>query len=142
MPNLANHSNAGPSPSSLKPLPAARVDKWLWAVRVFRSRSAAIDACHAGHVKIGGLRVKPAREVRAGETLLVFAGGLQRTLKVRLAIEDRIGAGLVAECVEDQTPRAEIERAHDLRERQRRAGAVGTGRPTKKQRRALDALMS
>ena len=127
-------------PYPMKPLPAARIDKWLWAVRLYRNRSAAIAACHAGHVKIEGARVKPAREVRPGTTLTVLTGGVLRTLKVRAAIEQRVGAALVAECIEELTPPAEFERARESRQQQPDAFPQGAGRPTKKQRRQLDAL--
>jgi ribosome-associated heat shock protein Hsp15 len=121
--------------------PSARIDKWLWAVRLFRSRSAAIAACHAGQVKIAGARVKPAREIRPGDTLAVLAGGVQRTVRVRAAIEQRVGAAVVPECLEELTPLAEFERARMAHQQQATAPFHdGGGRPTKKQRRELDAL--
>lgn len=90
-------------------------------------------------MKVAGNRVKPAREVRPGDTLTVLVGGVQRTVKVLSAIEQRIGAALVAGCLEELTLPEEFARA-----RQARAGQPakphGSGRPTKKQRRALDAL--
>jgi len=124
----------------MKTLSTARIDKWLWATRLFRSRSAAIAACHAGHVKVDGTRVKPARAVRPGETLTVLAGGVQRTLKVRAAIEQRVGAALVPECLEDLTPPEEFERARAGRQPPGFADGHGSGRPNKKQRRQMDAL--
>jgi ribosome-associated heat shock protein Hsp15 len=124
----------------MTPPPSARIDRWLWAVRLYRSRSAAIAACHAGHVKIAGARVKPAREVRPGDTLAVLAGGVQRTVKVRAAIEQRVGAALVPDCLEDLTPAAEFERAKEARDRPAPSSPYHAGRPTKKQRRELDAV--
>lgn len=120
-------------------LPSARIDKWLWAVRLCPSRSAAIAACQAGHVKVAGNRVKPAREVRSGDILTVLAGGVQRTVRVTAAIERRIGAALVAGCLEELTPPEEFARARAARA-ERPSSPPGAGRPTKKQRRALDAL--
>lgn len=124
----------------MKTLPAARVDKWLWAARVFRTRSAAIAACHAGHVKLDGLRVKPAREVRPGDVLTVVAGEVRRTLRVRAAIEQRVGAALLPEVLDDLTPPAELEQARLARQERAQAAPHGGGRPTKRDRRQLDAL--
>lgn len=125
----------------MKPLASARMDKWLRAVRLYRTRSAAIEACHAGHVKANGLRVKPARDVRPGDLLTVQTDGVLRTLKVRAAIEQRVGAALVPECFEDLTPPEEIERARLAREVVAAGAApTSTGRPTKKQRRQWEAM--
>jgi ribosome-associated heat shock protein Hsp15 len=118
-----------------------RLDKWLWAVRVFKTRSLAIAACRGGHVKVGGANVKPAHEVHTGEVVVARAGEITRTLKVLGAPASRIGAPRVPEFVEELTPPAELER---------KASAPtlpppvfrrkGSGRPTKRERRALDQL--
>ncbi len=114
-----------------------RLDKWLWAVRVYRSRSVATAACQAGHVKIGGQSVKASREVHIGEVIWARAGHLNRTVKVLALLEQRVGAKLVSQFLEDQTPPEEYARA-----RQEAAEAAshfpkGFGRPTKKDRRSL-----
>lgn len=124
----------------MNPVPVARLDKWLWAVRLFRSRSAATDACHAGHVKIAGERVKPARGVRPGDTVHVRAGGVERIVRVRIAIEQRVGVAMVPDCLEDLTPPERIAEAQAIRREQATHAPHGGGRPTKKQRRQLDAL--
>ncbi len=114
-----------------------RIDKWLWAVRLYRSRSLATSACQAGHVKIEGQNVKPSREVHVGETILAKAGHLHRTVKVLALLQQRVGAKLVSQYLLDQTPPEEYARA-----RQEAAEAAshfpkGFGRPTKKDRRQL-----
>lgn len=122
----------------MEPPQRVRMDKWLWAARLFKTRTLAAGACEAGHVKIDGLNTKPAREVRVGEVLSVYAGNVQRTVRVRALLEKRVGAPLVSQYLEDLTPPAEYEKA---REAQRHAAAVfppGAGRPTKKQRRMLE----
>jgi ribosome-associated heat shock protein Hsp15 len=120
--------------------PAAdcRLDKWLWSVRVFKTRAEATDACRAGKVMIGAHEAKPGRDVRIGETIEAKVGLTLRTLKVRGLPRSRVGAKLLPEFMEDLTPPAEYERAkqasleHMLaRER---------GRPTKKDRRDMSRL--
>ena len=118
-----------------------RIDKWLWAVRLYRSRSLATEACHAGHVKIAGQSVKPSREVRAGETITAQTEGLTRTVRVLALLDRRVGAKVAAEFAEDLTPPEERARA-----RAERAEIPhfpkGFGRPTKKQRRLLEGWLA
>jgi ribosome-associated heat shock protein Hsp15 len=114
-----------------------RMDKWLWAVRLYRTRSLATLACNAGHVKIAGQSVKPAREVHPGDIICALAGHIHHTVKVVALLEQRVGAKLVSQFLEDQTPPEEYARA---REEAAQAAAhipKGFGRPTKKQRRQL-----
>ena len=114
---------------------SVRIDKWLWAVRLYKSRSLAIEACNAGHVKIGGNKVKPSRDVHAGERISVLAGRVLRTVKVLAPLDRRVGAKLVSQFLEDLTPPEEYARARED------AGVrfpTGFGRPTKKQRRQLE----
>jgi ribosome-associated heat shock protein Hsp15 len=117
-----------------------RLDKWLWAVRLYRSRSLATEACQGGHVKIGGQSVKPAREVHVGEVLTALTGHVQRTIKVLALLEQRVGAKLVDQYLEDLTPPEEYERARQARERALVQYPKGWGRPTKKQRRQLEGF--
>ncbi len=123
------------------PTPASvRIDKWLWAVRLYKSRSLATDACNAGHVKIGGANVKPSRDVRIGEEISARSGRVQHTVKVLALLDQRVGAKRVPEFLEDLTPPDEYARA---RQEARHAPILfpkGFGRPTKKQRRQLDGL--
>jgi ribosome-associated heat shock protein Hsp15 len=119
---------------------SVRLDKWLWAVRLFRSRSSATAACQAGHVKWEGGRVKPSREVHVGETYTLVTGGLQRTIQVTELLQQRLGAAAVAAYVLDLTPPEEIERARQARLENSVVFPAGSGRPTKKQRRQLESL--
>ncbi len=112
-----------------------RIDKWLWCVRLFKSRSMATAACTAGKVRINGDPVKPSRGTRVGETFAVTTGQLTRTVKVLALLEQRVGAKLVPDYLEDLTPASEY-----LKPREPNLRAPGTGRPTKKQRRQLEGL--
>lgn len=111
-----------------------RLDKWLWAVRLYKTRSLAAQACREGRVMIGGQRVKPARAVHVGEIFTAKTGDLLRTIKVLGAPGSRVSAKLVPEFLEDLTPAAEFQK-----QRERLPAAFtwdqGSGRPTKKDRR-------
>ena len=113
-----------------------RVDAWLWAVRVYRTRSAATAACRAGHVRIGDERAKAAQPVRPGDTIRVRIAGFDRILVVRQPISKRVGAAVAAEAMEDRTPPPpprELAGSVPVRDR-------GAGRPTKRERRDIDRL--
>lgn len=118
------------------PMDSVRIDKWLWAVRVYKTRSLAADACKAGHVKIAGQSVKPAREVRPGDIVAAFNGHLTRTVKVIAVLEDRVGAKFASDFVEDLTP--ESERTRKAEPDFTRVSLVGKSKPSKKERRQLD----
>ena len=120
---------------------SVRIDKWLWAVRLFRSRSLAVQACQAGHIKVGGLRAKPAREVRVGDIIIAQTGRIRRHVRVAGLLERRIGAKQLGAYMEDLTP--DEERAKALRADQEPIVRYprGLGRPTKKQRRQLEGLL-
>ena len=120
---------------------SVRIDKWLWAVRLYRSRSLAAEACQAGHVKIGGSSVKPSREVRAGEQFTVFKGRVHRTVKVVALLDQRVGAKVVHQVLEDLTPAEEYARAKEAASHAPIHFPKGFGRPTKKQRRQLETLL-
>lgn len=120
---------------------ASRLDKWLWAVRVFKSRSLAADACRAGSVEINDQPVKPARDVKPGEQIVVRQGVIKRTLAVVGMPRSRVGPKLVAEFCTDLTPPEEYEKARAQRVQQLLAREKGSGRPTKRDRRLLDRLL-
>ncbi|WP_299553554.1 RNA-binding S4 domain-containing protein [uncultured Porphyromonas sp.] len=115
-----------------------RVDKWLWAVRVFKTRSIATDACKKGRISIAGVTVKPSRVIRVGEVITVHKPPIEYSFRVIQLLGSRVGAKRVAEFMENVTPREQYE----LLELQRVSGFVdrakGLGRPTKKDRRDLD----
>ena len=110
-----------------------RVDAWLWAVRVYKTRSAATTACRAGHVRIGGDRAKAAQPVRIGDEVRVRIAGFDRILVVRQLLTKRVGAPLAAAAAEDRTPVREPVAQLAVRDR-------GAGRPTKRERRDIDRL--
>ena len=116
----------------------ARIDKWLWAVRIFKTRTIAAEACKKGRVSVNGAQVKPSRMVKEGEVVQVRKPPVTYSFKVLQAIEKRVGAKLVPEVMENVTTPDQYE----LLEMNRISGFVdrarGTGRPTKKERRSLD----
>ena len=120
-------------------LDSLRIDKWLWAVRVFKTRSLASASCRHGHVKISGQPVKPSRPVRIADVIVVKKDQITRTLKVLQLLEQRVGAPAAKEYVEDQTPASEWEKPREPYFRPF-ARPKGSGRPTKKERRQLDAM--
>lgn len=119
---------------------STRIDKWLWAVRIFKTRTLASDACKAGKVKIGGQSVKPSREVRPGDEIAVQMGIYVKTVKVTGLIHNRVGANLVPQFMEDLTPAAEYEKQKMQHEMKTEIRPRGVGRPTKKHRRLIDRL--
>ena len=114
-----------------------RLDQWLWAVRVFKTRTLAVAAIKAGHAKVNGANTKPAHEARAGETVTVRIGVITRTLRVIGAPASRVAGKLVAEFAEDLTPPEEYDKQRVVRFLPG-ARARGAGRPTKRERRELD----
>ena len=116
----------------------ARVDKWLWAARIFKTRSIAADACKNGRVTINGVNLKPSHIIKAGETICVRKSPITYSFKVLQAIQNRVGAKMIPEVLENVTPKEQFE----LLEMNKIGGFVnrarGLGRPTKKDRRSLD----
>lgn len=114
-----------------------RVDKWLWAVRLFKTRTLAAEACKAGHVKIGGQNVKPARGVKLHEVITAQTGELVRTVKVMGLLDRRVGAKFVSQYLDDQTPAAEYAKSREAGQQPLFRRPRGMGRPTKRERRKL-----
>src|SRR5262245_17520072 len=115
-----------------------RIDKWLWAVRLYKTRTLAAEACRAGHVEIAGMKVKAAREVRVGETIVTRMGEITRTTRVLGLVERRLGAPTAKEFAEDLAPRSEYEKKRDRIFQPVLLRPKGAGRPTKKERRDLE----
>jgi ribosome-associated heat shock protein Hsp15 len=117
-----------------------RIDKWLWSVRVFKTRNQATLACRSGRVRIGDQPVKPSREIKKGEVITISLDTLKRAVKVIAPVGHRVSAKLVEQFMEDITPEEEYQKlklrkdggfGHRLR---------GLGRPTKKDRREIEIL--
>lgn len=131
-PRPESHANNNPSGST-----SARIDVWLWSVRQVRSRSAATSACKAGHVRINGETAKPAQHVSVGDEVRYRVDGFDRLLTVTQILTKRVGAPIARTAYIDSSPPRPSPLdtpAAVIRER-------GAGRPTKKERRQLDALM-
>lgn len=116
----------------------ARIDKWLWSARIFKTRSIAADECKNGRVSIKGVKQKPSKMIKEGDVIEVKKGPITYSFKVLKAIQNRVGAKLVPEVLENVTTKEQLE----LLEMNRISGFIdrarGTGRPTKKERRDLD----
>ena len=119
----------------------ARIDKWLWAARIFKTRSIAADACKNGRVTISGTNVKPSHSIKVGEIINVKKPPITYSFEVLQTIEKRVGAKLIPEVYKNVTDAKQYE----LLEMSRISGFVdrarGTGRPTKKDRRQIDAFV-
>lgn len=119
----------------------ARIDKWLWAVRIYKTRSIAAEACKKGHVSIGDRTAKPAHNIRVGDIVNVKKAPITYSFRVLKCAENRVGAKLVPELMENITSQEQYE----ILEMSRISGFVdrarGTGRPTKKERRDLDQFV-
>lgn len=117
-----------------------RIDKWLWAVRLFKTRNQASEACRAGKVRIGGNPVKPSHEVKPGEEISIMQQTVTRTVRVLALLANRVGAPLVQGFMQDLTPESEFRKAKLMREMNFEYRDPGTGRPTKRQRREIEVL--
>ena len=119
---------------------SVRIDKYLWAIRVFKTRSDATDACNGNKVQIGGVNAKPSKAVKAGDLITVRKGAVLYSYKVICTTENRMGAPLVPQYAENLTPESELEKLHAPAETFFVRRERGSGRPTKKERREMDAL--
>lgn len=119
----------------------SRVDKFLWSVRIYKTRTDATEACRSGRIKVNGLDAKPSREVKPGDTLNIRKGNIHFQYKVVADVERRQPARLVEEYILNITPKEELEKLNMPRETFFLARDRGTGRPTKKERRDMDDLL-
>ena len=120
----------------------ARLDKWLWAARIFKTRTIAADACKNGRISIAGVKQKASKMIKEGDVIEVRKPPVTYSFKVLKTIQNRVGAKLVPEVLENVTPKEQLE----LLEMNRISGFVdrarGTGRPTKKDRRSLEEFVT
>jgi ribosome-associated heat shock protein Hsp15 len=115
-----------------------RLDQWLWAVRVYATRSLAVEAIKGRRVKVNGEAVKPARTVRAGDLVTARVGVILRTLRVVDSPRSRVGAKLVAQFADDLTPPEELAKRDEGGVRAPAFRPPGAGRPTKRERRVME----
>ena len=142
MQNTSNsRGNQTPLPSGGEGGGLARIDKWLWSARIFKTRTIAADACKNGRIAVNGTNVKPSRMVKVGDEVSVRKPPVTYSFRILKTIEQRVGAKLLPEIYENITPQDQ----YDLLEMNRIGGFVGrargTGRPTKKDRRQMDAFV-
>ena len=116
------------------------MDKWLWAARLFKTRSLAADAIKGGKVKVDGNAVKPSREVKEGDVIQVQVGQLHKVVEVKTVIKNRVSAKQVPEVYNDLTPKEEYERIEFMNAYKAEWRDRGAGRPTKKERRMIERL--
>ncbi|MEI6560467.1 MAG: RNA-binding S4 domain-containing protein [Verrucomicrobiota bacterium] len=115
-----------------------RLDQWLWAVRLYKTRSLAVEAIKGGHVKLNGAATKPAHEAKPGDLVTARVGVVTRTLRVLDAPRSRVAAKLVALYAENLTPPEEFEKQRAVEFRPLAARPRGSGRPTKRERRLME----
>ena len=117
-----------------------RMDKWLWAARLFKTRSLAADAIKGGKVKVDGNPVKPSREVKEGDIIQVQIEQLHKVVQVKTVIKNRVSAKQVPEVYNDLTPKEEYERIEFMHAYKAEWRDRGAGRPTKKERRMIERM--
>ena len=119
-----------------------RVDKWLWAVRFFKTRSLATDACSGAKVKVNGVNAKASQLIRTGDMVICKKEHINYELKVVTIIEKRVGAPIAVTCYENLTPPEELNKFEDwfVGKGKNEKREAGTGRPTKRERRDIDVF--
>jgi ribosome-associated heat shock protein Hsp15 len=117
-----------------------RIDKWLWAVRIFKTRSLAAEACNKGHVKIGDIQVKPSRELKGGEIVRVRMAPIEREYQVKQLTDKRMSAQLAVQFVADVTSQETLDFLNSVKVYGFEFRPRGAGRPTKRDRRMIDRL--
>lgn len=119
---------------------ALRIDKWLWTVRLYKTRTLAASVCRTGRIKLNGEPAKPAKTLKAGDVISFRSGPITKTFKVLGFPPSRVSAALVSGFCEDMTPPEEYEKLKIATEAERPFFYTGKGRPTKRDRRKLDDL--
>ena len=115
-----------------------RADKWLWSVRLFKTRSQATEACKGGRVKLNGDAMKPAKDLKPGDVISFKSGIIMKTVKVLAFPPARVSAKLVPQFYEDLTPASEYEKIREMKEIGPPVFYTGKGRPTKRNRRKME----
>ena len=119
---------------------SVRLDKYLWAIRIYKTRTDATDACKGGKVRLNGYDVKPSKEVKRGDVIVARKGAVSYTYRVIELVDKRQGAKLVPNYAEDQTPQEELDKLRAPVETFFLKRDRGAGRPTKKDRRQMESL--
>ena len=119
---------------------SVRLDKYLWAIRIYKTRTDATDACKGGKVRLNGYDVKPSKEVKRGDVIVARKGAVSYTYRVLELVDKRQGAKLVPNYAEDQTPQEELDKLRAPVETFFLKRDRGAGRPTKKDRRQMESL--
>lgn len=119
-----------------------RVDKYLWAMRIYKTRSIATDACKCGRVKMNGVEIKPSRAFHVGDVFTVRKGPITYTYRILQLASNRLGAKMVPEYLQDITPKEQLELLELARYAAQSGRDRGTGRPTKKDRRDIEQFFS
>ena len=117
-----------------------RIDKYLWCIRVFKTRTEAADACSGNKVQVNGTNAKPSKQVKPGDTITVRKGPAVLSYRVVQVLSHRVGAALVPDYAENTTPQSELDKFHTPAETFFVVRDKGAGRPTKKDRRTLEAM--
>lgn len=117
-----------------------RIDKYLWSIRVFKTRSEAAEACHGNKVQLNGTNAKASKTIKEGDVITIRKGPATLSYKVKMALGHRVGAAMVEDYAQNITPESELAKFHAPAETFFVSRDKGAGRPTKKDRRTLDAL--
>ena len=119
---------------------SVRLDKWLWAIRAYKTRSLATEACKGGRIKISGVSAKASRDLKIGDIIEFKAGSLNKKIKVTQLIKNRVNATLAVQNYEDLTPVEEYERLEFVSQMKVEKRDRGAGRPSKRDRRDIEKL--
>lgn len=117
-----------------------RIDRYLWAIRVYKTRTEATDACKGNKVKVCGVNAKPSKMIKIGDEIEVRKGSILYSYKVKSLVQNRVGAKIVSDLVENNTSEAELEKLKAPIETFFLKRDRGAGRPTKKDRREMDSM--
>lgn len=119
---------------------SVRIDKYLWAIRLFKTRTIATEACKTGHVKLNGVTVKPSHEVKLGESFTLQKGADRKIIRVKEIINNRVDSKKAILCYDDLSPVVAKDGIHTIFNIPVLSRERGSGRPTKKERRDIDDL--